>query len=166
MRKLPWAVRLENNSLLLANGCRVWLGALNDDGYGVFTFTDDDGKRSSMGAHKAAWLAAGKPLLSGQVVMHVTCHNTRCIEVAHLGAGTQLENIREREITGTASNRSGPKPSAAERQLRLDAVRSGMSARAFAERFGIGINAAYQWMRRCREQQSNPSSIDTTSGLR
>lgn len=165
MRKsLPWSVRLANNSIPLANGCRLWMGAVNGDGYGVFTFTGDDGRRSSMGAHKAAWLAAGKFLGEGQVVMHATCHNPLCIAVEHLEAGSQLANIREREVTGTASRRSGPRPSPDERQRRLDALRSGMAAREFAERFGIGINAAHQWLRRWRSQQSDQCSTGTTSG--
>jgi len=132
--------------------CRIWDGPINNDGYGVFNYVDSFGRRRSVGAHKAAFLAAGGTLRPGEVVRHIVCHRTLCIEPKHLAAGTQKENLDERKITGTWARR-GVESTArvnAERPERLKAMAAGISARDFAAKFGIGENAAFQWLRRWR----------------
>lgn len=139
--------------------CRIWDGAINDDGYGVFSFVDESGLRRSVGAHKAAFLASGKALLPGQVVRHVGCHRTLCIEPGHLAAGTQLENIRDREHAGTRFRRGGAtKASHADRAKRIAAMKAGITAREFSKEFGVGMNAAFQWLRRWRARSVSPGN--------
>lgn len=135
--------------------CRIWDGPANKDGYGVFTYVDPGtGRRRSMGAHKAAFLASGGVVPPGQVVRHVTCHRTLCIEPQHLAAGTQKQNLEDRKETGTWNRRSGSTraKTAKGRKERLAAMRGGITAKEFAARFGVGENAAFQWLRRWRRK--------------
>lgn len=130
--------------------CRIWISAINGDGYGVFTYIDVDGRRRSMGAHKAAFLASGGILSDGEVVRHLTCHQTLCIEPQHLAAGTQRQNlVEDRKDSGTYFNR-GHRITDDERILRLAAVARGMTPAEYAQAYGVSLNAAYQWFRRNR----------------
>jgi hypothetical protein len=138
--------------------CRIWDGPLNNIGYGVFSYTDARGKRRSMGAHKAAFLAWGGTLYPGEVVRHTPCWRYRCIEPKHLAASTQKRNLDDRKYNGTYLQRGGDGITAAERQERLRAIQDGITGPEFAKRFAITLNGAYQWMRRWKQRAVNPGN--------
>lgn len=85
------------------SGCWIWLGYLDDKGYGRFgTFAGDDAKIMGMGlAHRIAYRLYIGEIPSGAVVCH-TCDEPRCVRPSHLFVGTQADNIRDMWRKGRA----------------------------------------------------------------
>jgi hypothetical protein len=82
----PLRARFETKVLHAENGCRLWTGALKDNGYGYFRISEELGMIS---AHKAAWLIYNDDIPLGLNVLH-SCDVRRC--VWHLWLGTQKQN--------------------------------------------------------------------------
>jgi len=69
-------------------GCRFWVGAIADDGYG--RWTTDDGR--TVTPHRWLWEQHHGPIPSGLYLLH-SCDETNCVAVdMHLRLGTQAEN--------------------------------------------------------------------------
>jgi hypothetical protein len=51
-------------------------------------------KEIVLSAHRVVYEHHHGPLAEGQVVRH-TCDNTRCVEISHLEAGSQADNIAD-----------------------------------------------------------------------
>lgn len=90
------AERLEAGSALIPwCGCRIWMGATNEHGYGVIGF----GRSSRLKTHRAAYMLAHGQIpkgagYHGTVVRH-TCDMPACINPDHLIAGTQQDNLKD-----------------------------------------------------------------------
>lgn len=73
-------------------GCWIWLRsckgkeAAKGGGYGCFRL---NGK--TVGAHKFSYERVNGEVPKGLQVLHA-CHNTKCVNPAHLSVGTNLEN--------------------------------------------------------------------------
>lgn len=70
-----------------ANGCHVYQGFTNDEGYGLIRAFG-----RTRGAHIVAYELANGPVSEGLVLDHL-CRNPPCVNVAHLEAVTNRENI-------------------------------------------------------------------------
>ena len=73
-------------------GCHLWNGALNDQGYGRLRV---EGRL--VRAHRYAWERTNGPIPEGVYVDHI-CHNRACVRDSHLRLATHAQN---------ESNRSG-----------------------------------------------------------
>jgi len=74
--------------------CRLWQGAVDRDGYGVFTRKHQGDKRLYKRVHRWVWEQAMGPIPEGLVVRH-RCDNRVCFRLDHLELGTVADNNRD-----------------------------------------------------------------------
>ncbi len=116
-----------------SNGCFVWLRARSGKeaakggGYGCFRI----GKKMVL-AHAYAWTRVHGEIPAGLQVRH-QCHNTLCVNVAHMLLGTNDQNVQDRIDAGRYAKKLTPEKV---REIRA-AVAAGETQRSVAARFGI-----------------------------
>jgi len=82
------------------SGCWVWLGPINDSGYGVDRLRGDNQL-----AHRSAWRTlVGDP---GQLFVCHHCDVRCCVNPAHLFLGTAGDNNRDRHRKGRSGAAAG-----------------------------------------------------------
>ena len=77
--------------------CWNWKGYRTPKGYGQLPVAHKHNF-----AHRLAFELKHRPLNPGEVVCH-KCDNPSCCNPKHLFAGTQLDNIRDRDIKGRSA---------------------------------------------------------------
>lgn len=127
-----------------ANGCWIWNGCINDDGYGCFPLPSGE-----QIAHRVAWILSGNTIPKGKYVLH-KCpgkHNRACVNPSHLYIGDQSDNMRDSVSQGTHlfSKRVGAKhyhallTDEAVREIRREYRR--FNVKPLAEKFKVSIAA-------------------------
>ena len=115
------------------DGCWLWRGASDQAGYGQVTC-----RQKFFGAHRLAYLAAYGRLPRGAVIRH-SCDNPSCVNPRHLKAGTQAENIRDRDARGRTARgeRHGLAKLTAGDVLAIRAEYRPGAAPALADQYGV-----------------------------
>ena len=115
--------RILANSSAVPGGCWEW--NLGRDRYGYArTKIRVDGRRWATCAHRASYLAFIGGIQRPLQVDHL-CHNTICVNPAHLEAVTELENMRRRVGFGGADKcKRGHTRTAANTRVRVTSAGS------------------------------------------
>lgn len=92
-----------------ANECWEFDGSRHDFGYGLMRI---EGKM--VGAHRIAYTVGKGPIPQGKYVLH-KCDNPPCCNPDHLYAGTQLNNVRDRNVRNRTAK--GPGRAALQRKI-------------------------------------------------
>lgn len=71
--------------------CLVWTGAITHLGYGSMTINN-----RAVPVHRFAWERVKGPIPNGLVIDHI-CHNRACVNVEHLRAVSQMQNMWNRK---------------------------------------------------------------------
>lgn len=117
----------------VGNGCLLWLGSTDRDGYGKF---NSEGK--VIAAHRAAFILFYGQIPDGAHVLH-RCDNPRCVNPAHLYAGTHADNMRDAAQKGRFDKGRDTRRISAETKLAI-ATAEGPK-RGIARRFGVSAQA-------------------------
>lgn len=95
------------------DGCLVWSGSFDSNGYGVFYLPK---YKLSVAAHRAAWVFAGKTITDDKPFVLNDCpqRNSVCCRLEHLKAGSVGENVRD--TRGKVWPKQPPKPTSYRRR--------------------------------------------------
>lgn len=76
-----------------SDGCWEWTAGLRHGGYGSF-YVAIDGLGRNVAAHRYSYEMHHGPIPEGAEIMH-SCDNPRCVNPAHLSAGTHAQNMQD-----------------------------------------------------------------------
>ncbi|MGI9345527.1 MAG: HNH endonuclease [Gammaproteobacteria bacterium] len=120
------------------SGCWLWLGAVNDSGYG--SMWND---KKAIGAHRLMWIALHGPIPFTIFVCH-RCDVRSCINPEHLFLGTNQDNIQDMLIKNRSSfgERSGKAILTESEVIEIwDLFKSGKGQVSIAKRYGVSPGA-------------------------
>lgn len=120
--------------------CWEWQGACNDTGYGAF-----QAKGRTAPAHRYSFDLSNEGGASGLCVCH-HCDNRRCVNPAHLFAGTHADNGADRDAKGrTAKGSELPQAQLTERDVTaiVASLRGGESRARLGAVYGVSVWAIH-----------------------
>jgi hypothetical protein len=128
--------------------CWLWMGHLNEDGYGKFGVKSSESYLAHRYSYQLAFGAAS------QYVLH-TCDNPACVNPDHLFTGSQADNMRDASAKGRLAGRSiGEKHPRAKltagmvREIRAQHQSGTVSGADMARRYGVTKEAIYAVLQR------------------
>lgn len=80
------------SKVLITEGCHIWTGAKNKDGYGCF-------RSEYKTAHRFIYFHHNPDADKTLSVMH-SCDNPACVNIEHLSLGSHKENMNDRDSKG------------------------------------------------------------------
>jgi hypothetical protein len=128
-------------------GCWFWIGAQNQDGYGLFWVGD-----RSTSAHRTSYAMHVGPIPDDKDICH-RCDQPSCVNPDHLFPGTHAENMRDMMRKGRGSSRIGEMNGHA--RLTVDGVQRirdmgavGYPPKHMAAMFGIHVTQVRRVIKR------------------
>ena len=141
MRVSPLA-RIVFYSHALSNGCWIWIGAKDRDGYGTLTVAG-----TKRGAHRVSYELIRGDIPPGLVLDHL-CRNRACVNPEHLEPVTNDENVNRGLRSNTKSHctnghaftarNTGPRADSGQRRCRR--CNADAAARSKARRMQGGAS--------------------------
>lgn len=122
----------------LKTGCLEWTGGKSPKGYALLWWGD----RTHRVTH-LVWTLAGKKLPHGMRLLH-RCDNPGCIRLGHLFAGTDADNMRDRDRKGRQARGTGIHCARLTAAKVLTLRRSRTPIKILAKRFKISLASAYK----------------------
>jgi hypothetical protein len=83
--------------------CWVWRGGFFDSGYGCFV----SDSRGTEGAHRTSYCLFVGPIAKGKHILH-RCDNRPCVNPDHLFAGSNTDNMKDRDEKGRGCHPGDP----------------------------------------------------------
>lgn len=131
-------------------GCWIWMGALNERGYGVIGRSGGRGKGNDK-AHRVAYRVYRGEIHEGKIMLH-KCGNPICVNPWHLEPGTHKENSADMIRMGRHFQPDNSCENAKWRKLDAKAVfdirahkggEKGIGT-ALAKKYGVSKSAIYE----------------------
>lgn len=116
------------------NGCWLWLDLIKPTGYGEYR----DGKKK-VRAHRFAYELVNGPIPEGKHLLH-SCDNPRCVNPAHLSAGTAKENQQDmtQKGRGRIGTRNGSAKLTEQDVIKIkELLAQGFSQEKIAKQYGV-----------------------------
>lgn len=119
------------------SGCWLWLGGVNNKGYGKFRWSE--GKTAL--AHRASWKMHKGEIPTGILVCH-RCDNRVCVNPDHLFLGTAKDNSDDKLRKGRDSHAFGELHGRARlseghvKDIR-EAIGNGRTSQSLADQYGV-----------------------------
>lgn len=119
-------------------GCWLWLAAINEHGYGMFSVGGRAGRMEL--AHRVSWRLINGPVPPGLQVLH-RCDNPRCVSPEHLFLGNPRDNsddkVSKRRHAFGQRNGEAKLTDEQVRRIRELYETTGTTQRQLAARFGV-----------------------------
>jgi len=132
--------RFEKKVRVVDSGCHEWQSTIHRDGYGKFWFNE-----GQMQAHRVAHLLYKGEIPGGLQVLH-HCDNRKCVNPAHLYAGTPKQNAADRtKRTPWWGNMRVPFEVVEE--IRSLYATGQFSQQELADKFGVGQTLVSSYVR-------------------
>jgi hypothetical protein len=117
------------------DGCWIWQGAKDKDGYGWITILQKMYK-----VHRVAWSLCNGPIPEDMFICH-HCDNPSCCNPAHLFLGTNSDNMQDMLGKGLGNKAKGERVFNAklneEAVMKIKAAYGTKTQREIAKEFGI-----------------------------
>jgi hypothetical protein len=143
----PFWDRVDFHTEIAENGCHLFTGHRNRDGYGRIRYL---GKLVFV--HRKVWEKHnGRTIPESMCVCH-TCDTPNCINPQHLFLGTQKENMADRAKKGRYDHRGEKNNAAKLTESQVIQIRKLLSERVsykhLAEAYGVSVGLLEQIKRR------------------
>lgn len=148
-KTVPLGVRFNSRWEYMPSGCWEWRGRMNEDGYG--TIRDEEGK--NVLAHRVSYTLFKGEMPEGMLACHTCRGNRKCVNPAHLYAGSHADNMRDLAIDNTSSF---SKTEWAQRREMAERFLKGQDAEVVAKDFGVTGKTVRFWAKRFKENDRVP----------